>query len=87
MPFKDPDVSREYHRNLHNEKYWTNPEFREYDRKRKAEWFQKNKEKAAKRLREWRAKRRKEGKPIAAPRIEKPKLLRLDQRELERIKA
>lgn len=55
MPFADPDVYAKYHRNLVNEKYWTDDEFRENEAKRKAEWYQANKKRCAERLRAWRA--------------------------------
>lgn len=73
MPYADREDFRRYQRELHNERYWTDPEFREYEARRKAEWYQANKEKAAERLRLWRAKRRAEGKPIAAPHVTGPK--------------
>lgn len=79
MPYASIEDTRRYHRELHNEKYWTKPGFREYEKERKAEWYQANKEKAAARLRAWREKKRAAGEPIAAPKVEKLKLLRLEK--------
>ncbi len=45
MPYADPDVQREFHRQLFYVRYRTDPDFREAESYRKARWYQKNREK------------------------------------------
>jgi hypothetical protein len=44
MPYADPDVQREFNRQLFAVRYRTDPEFREDESYRKAKWYQKHRE-------------------------------------------
>lgn len=45
MPYADPDVQREFNRQLFYVRYRTDPDFREAESYRKARWYEKNREK------------------------------------------
>jgi hypothetical protein len=56
MPYSDPDVQREFNRNLFFRRYQTDPEFREAESFRKARWYKRNHEKILRKIHESRAK-------------------------------
>jgi hypothetical protein len=58
MPYADPDVQREFNRQLFATRYRTDPEFREAEAFRKAKWYEKNRERVIARVREARKKSR-----------------------------
>jgi hypothetical protein len=58
MPYSDPDVQREYNRQLFAVRYHTDPEFREAEAYRKAKWYQKNRERVIAHVRKARKKLR-----------------------------
>jgi len=56
MPYADPDVQREFNRQLFAVRYRTDPEFREAESYRKAVWYQKHRERVIAHVRESRKK-------------------------------
>lgn len=47
MPYKDAEARRRAAREWYRRKYQSDPEFREEEAKRKAEWFEENEERKA----------------------------------------
>ena len=56
MPYADPDLQREFNRQLFAVRYHTDPEFREAESYRKARWYQKHRERVIAHVRESRKK-------------------------------
>jgi hypothetical protein len=56
MPYADPDVQREFNRQLFAVRYHTDPEFREAESYRKARWYEKHRERVIAHVREARKK-------------------------------
>jgi hypothetical protein len=56
MPYADPDVQREFNRQLFYVRYKTDPEFREAESYRKARWYEKHRERVIAHVRESRKK-------------------------------
>lgn len=56
MPYADPDVQREFNRQLFAIRYKTDPEFREAEAYRKARWYEKHRDRVIAHVRESRKK-------------------------------
>jgi hypothetical protein len=56
MPYADPDVQREFNRQLFAVRYRTDPEFRETESYRKAQWYKKHRDRVIAHVRKSRKK-------------------------------
>jgi hypothetical protein len=63
MPYADPDVQREFNRQLFATRYKTDPEFREAESYRKARWYEKHRDRVIAHVRE----SRKKSTPLSTP--------------------